>query len=966
MNTIRAQINSALEALIEEKNGIAFQRLACQCLKSRWPTLMATAEQADCGEDALTVLSEGADGIIRSLACSLTATHAKISSDAGKIAKQHPDVKEFVFATPKSVTRKIQLEWEKKIAEQYGWKLIVVERSEFLAILEHPRAQWICAQHLNLALGYSHCLKSAEELRDLRQYEAALKRAQEAETGAFDSGDWESLCRAQLLITEIHLARKGLGEEYANLALQALTTAREHKLDSLMAECLIQRANSLMGNTRKEARKLLDEALAVVGDDNKTQRWLYLNLAELEQGEGRLDEAEAALRKWEEIVGNNGKIDRQSFFHTRFRIEAARGNYTEALNNINCALRRARSKRRTLSIGWMLHEKARFLARKGDLRRAALEAEKARKVFEESNILRESFDSALLAGHFFLECKDGERALGLADYVLTKASPEQFENSYQNALQLKTKALQVLKRIDDALKSNRRYRDFVAHKPQALVVADIQDAMLLAQAGQYERAEEFMEKCFQRAKETKVQEEIVAAIKVHWAQIKMHQAKDREARKLAEEALVFADRLPPNVRDDAAHIAKTAADRAPLTSLYEDLLNDPNPLILAGTQQAKTIQEAHRKIVGTLLEWGDVWPKALQELYDFWGRGNLARYILNHRGFENAFHVTVEATTVAEARQWTKVLCPLVDVLTILWKGPVLSGGMALVPIHHSYEAAGGWGYSVCAGDNWRPDKNSDDWNWSPAMGWATLLPRDAVEFLFREARGFFEAGSLFLLPALNVGCIDPGHGAIERMFTDSVNANPFLSQTGNNNHAQAFDFFPLPYFPDVPLDELSAMVKGEGDSLLETRLCLREWARTLRDPDKIETRSTMVEIRERIESEMRRIARKFALLSRKLEWAEQEGKIQSYSFDAGNLRVTPSCSAAEEMIRMHDELQGLPWYAYFRLSAQDYRWDLMRDCSKSSRRIRERPRPEGVHHWLVPPKPGWTTPIAILGCPSK
>ena len=65
MNILRAQIFLALQALIEEENGIAFQRLAYQCLRNRWPSLMATAEKADIGEDALTVVCEGTDGVVR-------------------------------------------------------------------------------------------------------------------------------------------------------------------------------------------------------------------------------------------------------------------------------------------------------------------------------------------------------------------------------------------------------------------------------------------------------------------------------------------------------------------------------------------------------------------------------------------------------------------------------------------------------------------------------------------------------------------------------------------------------------------------------------------------------------------------------------------------------------------------------------------------------------------------------------
>lgn len=73
MNVLRTRIILALQTLVEDQNGIAFQRLAHQCLHPRYPSLLATAVQADLGEDGISVIGEGSDGVIRSLVCSLTA-----------------------------------------------------------------------------------------------------------------------------------------------------------------------------------------------------------------------------------------------------------------------------------------------------------------------------------------------------------------------------------------------------------------------------------------------------------------------------------------------------------------------------------------------------------------------------------------------------------------------------------------------------------------------------------------------------------------------------------------------------------------------------------------------------------------------------------------------------------------------------------------------------------------------------
>ncbi|MBN1506913.1 MAG: hypothetical protein JW955_08705 [Sedimentisphaerales bacterium] len=153
MNTLRTQISTALDALIEEENGIAFQRLAYQCLRSRWPSLASVAERADLGEDAITILGESSDGVIRSFACSLTAKLSKVRSDAARAVDNRSDVKELIFATPRVVTRKVQQKWEKEIEREFRRKLIVVERSELISILERPEHQWICVQHLNITVG---------------------------------------------------------------------------------------------------------------------------------------------------------------------------------------------------------------------------------------------------------------------------------------------------------------------------------------------------------------------------------------------------------------------------------------------------------------------------------------------------------------------------------------------------------------------------------------------------------------------------------------------------------------------------------------------------------------------------------------------------------------------------------------------------------------------------------------------
>ena len=161
MNVLRTRIALALQTLIEDQNGIVFQRLAHQCLHPRYPSLLATAVKADRGEDGITLIGEGSDGVIRSLACSLTAELNKIVEDAKKIKRHRSDVEELIFATPRSVTQKTVSAWKARIQDDFGWQLIVVEREEFLNVLERPDMWWVCREHLNLT-SWGDCLKIPE------------------------------------------------------------------------------------------------------------------------------------------------------------------------------------------------------------------------------------------------------------------------------------------------------------------------------------------------------------------------------------------------------------------------------------------------------------------------------------------------------------------------------------------------------------------------------------------------------------------------------------------------------------------------------------------------------------------------------------------------------------------------------------------------------------------------------------
>ena len=231
-----------------------------------------------------------------------------------------------------------------------------------------------------------------------------------------------------------------------------------------------------------------------------------------------------------------------------------------------------------------------------------------------------------------------------------------------------------------------------------------------------------------------------------------------------------------------------------------------------------------------------------------------------------------------------------------------------------------------------------------PRLSWLTL----------------FEAGRLFLFPAPNVGCPDVHHGPLERMFNTVVNAVPCLSAGGRNLLAQGRGSFPLPFFPDIPLNELARVIAGEEDSLLETRVELRSWAQSLASQGGLEEDGLARELRERIESNLRKVARKYEDIARKLSWASDSGQINSYALRTESLDIEPRNLAAAELVAIHSELRSSPWHAFFRMSLAGYRWDVTTRVSRAAAGRKTPKRPRKVVHWLVPPRAGWTIPTMV------
>ncbi len=137
-----------------------FQCLALQLAKQRWPDLEPTQWWHDGGEDGITVPSQGADGLKRSLACSLSGTLEKVRGDCKRIAERGVDIDILVFYTPVVVTNLEITAWQEKIRQEFRHALYVMPRAAVIAALESPQNAWLCREYLELAFADEPDLES--------------------------------------------------------------------------------------------------------------------------------------------------------------------------------------------------------------------------------------------------------------------------------------------------------------------------------------------------------------------------------------------------------------------------------------------------------------------------------------------------------------------------------------------------------------------------------------------------------------------------------------------------------------------------------------------------------------------------------------------------------------------------------------------------------------------------------------
>ncbi len=397
---------------------------------------------------------------------------------------------------------------------------------------------------------------------------------------------------------------------------------------------------------------------------------------------------------------------------------------------------------------------------------------------------------------------------------------------------------------------------------------------------------------------------------------------------------------PEEVNERRAHAIARAFANVNLRGRMLEVLEEENPAQVAGTTGSKSLPAANAKVMRPLLRLWQEWPKAAAELYDFWGRGNLERLLLNTRSFPNSFNVTLEVRSLEDVQRAVRMWGLYADFLILLWKGPTASG-LAFVPFPEDYEEPGGWGYVVAAGSVIKKKRSKRKWH--PALAHISMFPAEVAVFLATEARPFIEAGRLVVVPAVGVGCVNPGHGPFEQLLAEAANAIPSVRWRG----IEGTRIGAVPYSPDTPFALLAEVVEVEADRLRKLRLLLLRRARELRADHEVAHDARLLALE--IDDALRDLSDRNAALARKkgLRKATEPLAGATAPFKPGGERLSGVSSDS-------------PFAPLFVLQSLGYGW---RVESTVVTRFPPRFEPqEGdvIGTWLAPPSPGWTIPTAM------
>ena len=150
MPVLRTHIETALDEIISQEEGMRFQGLAVVLGKQRWPELIAHQRKKDFGLDAYAPASLTPENYAKGLAASITPTLKKVSDDARRAKENFRDLKALLFVTPAIVGNSKRREWREEIRKVHGLDLHIIEREEIIALMLMPENASLCASFLYL------------------------------------------------------------------------------------------------------------------------------------------------------------------------------------------------------------------------------------------------------------------------------------------------------------------------------------------------------------------------------------------------------------------------------------------------------------------------------------------------------------------------------------------------------------------------------------------------------------------------------------------------------------------------------------------------------------------------------------------------------------------------------------------------------------------------------------------------
>lgn len=937
MNTLRIQINTALDALIEEKNGFTFQRLACQCLRPRWPSLASVAERADLGEDAITILGESSDGVVRSLACSLTAEWTKVHGDAQKVAQHRSDVRELIFATPKAVTREEQKAWERKIENKFNWRLIVIERSEFLSILERPESQWIRHQHLNIPKEDQDAEtfnEAAGQLWDKGANADARTLYSTAHTAALSSGNDIAACHALAGLAWCALVEKDLISAHAHATTCRNLADKAGSLHYRASALIVSARVAFFQRDFEEAERC---ALSAIEDGRKAKSVVRYDaqafLVEVALARGDPD---TALRYLNGVCRRDLKDGGRraiAAYDLRAGIQLARGKLRLAASIFDKAASEAQSLGNLALHASYLAKAQRALADAG-AHRAVLKrsepCESAAKAIDNTPLFLEILMSKSWAYKQLRKPKEAQRVL---EQVAAVAESKSCHDLAARAFVGHAQMLRAAGDLAGSRIAAEKALVFARASGREPLVgfAQLELAEQYSASGDFEESLKRYEDAFGRFRDIR----LPADFRFEMAQAKIRildglgkyaetSSTLHEMAGIAKEAENRLSHAVEWVEGKKREFSAKAEGFEAVSRMLKATGDDAKKW--AGTEDTKTLNQAHQWIIGTLMDWWDGTHSGMPaptDVFNLWGEANYGRVILNHRAYRGrAFHLCVDVSSVAQARAACRMLAPICDCLTLVWKGEVLVGGPAIgVPRHLLYDQPT---------PTWKP-RPKDYWE-KVSRGYPLcmppllrcLLPYDIVKFYLDEARELTVRGRLMLVPGPGVGCMGRYHKFEELMFCQVACANAVV-KTSETSHISPHLDMVIPWFPKIPLCDLAVLCDDHETNFAELRSKCLEWGDTVRE--KGATRLS------RVHADILALTKDLDMLFRHIQGGgDPDGQLAigalEGSSSAGDARQIPTASMQTDASRrLHslasDEIKKNPWFPYWSFGQSGADWEI-------------------------------------------